>query len=237
MPLPTRARPRSKPVNKFFEKVGVAIASRLGITAAIALIAAAVLGGGYWWVKSHGPRDTVKAKESGVKVDVEELSFYGAKDSLVDGKVYRPSGFLDASSGSGSKDRLPAILYCQDKTNGESWCRSLAGTGAVAYCFDFKGDGEKARSKDLEAVLKGIRKLRYVDPEKVYLLGEGNGCLTAASVTFANPKLIKGLILVSPGFNPLEISRRAKRYKGTILVVDDALGRKANLAEIEDFID
>ena len=67
--------------------------------------------------------------------------------------------------------------------------------------------------------------------------GEANGCLTAATVAFDNAKKIKGLILVSPGFNPLEISRKAKRYNGTILVVDDAKGRKANLAEIEDFID
>ena len=216
-------------MNKFLEKVGVSIASRIGITAAIAAIAAALLGGGYWWVKSLAPRETVKAKETGAKVDVEELAFYGAMDSLVTGKVYRPSGILE--------EKLPVVIYCQDRSYGDSWCRSLAGAGAIAYCFDFKGDGEKARAKDLEAVLKGIRNLRHADPGKIYLLGEANGCLTAATVAFDNPKRIKGLILVSPGFNPLEISRKAKRYKGTILIVDDALGRKANLEEIEDFID
>ena len=213
----------------FLEKVGVSIASRLGITVGIAAIVAALVGGGYWWVKSQAPRDTVKDKESGVKLDVEQLSFYGAKDSLVLGTVYRPSEILD--------EKLPCIIYVQDKSYGESWCRSLAGTGAVAYCFDFKGDGEKARVKDLEAVLKGIRNLRHVDPDKIYLLGEANGCLTACNVAFDNPKKIKGLILVSPGFNPLEISRKAKRYSGTILVVDDAKGRKANIDEIKDFID
>ena len=216
-------------MNKFVEKVGVSIASRIGNTAAIAMIGAALLGGGYWWMKSKAPRETVKAKETGLKLDVEELGFYGAKDSLVIGSVYRPSETLG--------EALPAIIYCQDKSYGESWCRSLAGTGAVAYCFDFKGDGEKARVKDLEAVLKGIRNLRYVDPDKIYLLGEANGCLTACNVAFDNPKKIKGLILVSPGFNPLEISRKAKRYSGTVLVVDDAKGRKANLEEIKDYID
>ena len=215
-------------MNAFLEKVGVAIASRIGITAAIAAIVAALLGGGYWWAKSKAPRDTVKDKESGLKVDVEDLSFYGAKDSLVTGKVYRPSEIAG--------EKLPVVIYCQDSAFGDSWCRSLAGTGAVAYCFDFKGDGEKARVKDLEAVLKGIKNLRHADPEKVFLLGEANGCLTASNVAFDNPKKIKGLILVSPGFNPLEISRKAKRYSGTILVVDDAQGRKANLKEIADFI-
>ena len=216
-------------MSRFLEKVGVSIASRLGITVGIAAIVAALVGGGYWWVKSQAPRDTVKDKESGVKVDVEDLSFYGFKDSLVIGKVYRPSDILD--------EKLPVIIYCQDKSYGDSWCRSLAGIGAVAYCFDFQGDGEKARVKDLEAVLKGIRNLRHADPDKVYLLGEANGCLTACNVAFDNPKKIKGLILVSPGFNPLEISRKAKRYNGTILVVDDAKGRKANIEEIKDFID
>ena len=211
------------------ERVGVSIASRIGIAAGIGLIVALLAGGGYWWAKSKAPRETVKAKETGVKLDVEELSFYGAKDSLLNGVVYRPSEILD--------EKLPVIIYCQDKTYGESWCKSLAGNGAVAYCFDFKGDGEKARVKDLEAILKGIRNLRYADPDKVYLMGEANGCLTACNVAFASPKKIKGLILVSPGFNPLEISRKAKRYNGTILVVDDAQGRKANLAEIKDYID
>jgi predicted peptidase len=216
-------------MSRFLEKVGVSIASRLGITVGIAAIVAALVGGGYWWVKTQAPRDTVKDKESGLKLDVEQLSFYGAKDSLILGTVYRPSEILD--------EKLPCIIYVQDKSYGESWCRSLAGTGAVAYCFDFKGDGEKARVKDLEAVLKGIRNLRHVDPDKIYLLGEANGCLTACNVAFDNPKKIKGLILVSPGFNPLEISRKAKRYSGTILVVDDAKGRKANIEEIKDYID
>ena len=106
----------------------------------------------------------------------------------------------------------------------------------MAYCFDFQGDGEKAREKDLETVLKGIRNLRHVDRDKVYLLGEANGCLTACTIAFENPKRIRGLILVSPGFNPLEISRKAKRYNGTVLIVDDAQGRKANLEEIRDFV-
>ena len=211
------------------QKVGVSIASRIGITAGIALVVAALLGGGYWWMKSQAPRETVKAKETGIKLDVEALSFYGDRGSRVDGTVFRPSETLD--------EPLPAIIYCQDKSYGENWCRSLAGTGAVAYCFDFQGDGEKARVRELEAVLKGIRNLRYVDDSKVYLLGEANGCLTASTVAFDNAKKIKGLILVSPGFNPLEISRKAKRYPGTVLVVDDAQGRKANLEEINAFVD
>ena len=215
-------------MNRFLEKVVVTIASRIGSTAASALIVAAVLGGGYWWDKSKAPRETVKA-ETGAKVDVEDLCFYGTGGERVDGKVYRPSDDLGGPH--------PAVIYCQDKSYGDSWCRSLAGMGVVAYCFDFKGEGEDARVKELESVLKGIRNLRHVDKDKVYLLGEANGCLTACTAAFDNSKKIEGLILVSPGFNPLEISRKAKRYSDTILVVDDALGRKANLAEIKDFID
>ena len=212
----------------FLQKVGVSIASRLGITAAIAVIVAAILGGGYWWVKSQNPRDVVKDKPTGVKVEMEELSFYGKNDTKVVGKVYRQADVID--------NERPVVIYCQDISYGEGWCRSIAATGAVCYAFDFQGDGERARAKEMEAVLKGIKNLRYVDPDKIFLLGEGNGCLAACTAAFNNPKKIKGLILVSPGFNPLEISRKAKRYNGTILVVDDARGREANLKEIKDFI-
>ena len=212
----------------FLQKVGVSIASRLGITAAIAVVVAALVGGGYWWVKTQSPRDTVKDKPTGVKVDVEDLSFYGKGDLKVVGKVFRPSNTLE--------EKLPAIIYCQDISYGEGWCRSLAATGAVGYAFDFQTEGEKNRIKELDAVLKGIKAVRYVDPDRVYLLGEGNGCVTAAAATFENAWQIKGLILVSPGFNPLEISRKAKRYGGTILVVDDAQGREANVEEIKSFI-
>ena len=133
------------------QKVGVSIASRLGITAAIALIVAAVLGGGYWWVKSQSPRDTVKDKATGSKVEMEELSFYGKNDTKVVGKVYRQADVAD-------NDR-PAVIYIQDVSYGEGWCRSIAATGAVCYAFDFQGEGERARAKELEAVLKGIKSL------------------------------------------------------------------------------
>ena len=212
----------------FLQKVGVSIASRLGITAGIGVIVAALLGGGYWWMKSQSPRETVKAAETGVKVDVEELAFYGKGDAKVVGKVYRQADAID--------EPRPAVIYCQDISYGDGWCRSLAATGAVCYAFDFKTEGEKARLQELETVLKGIRGLRHVNADKVFILGEGNGCLTASNAAFENARQIKGLILVSPGFNPLEISRKAKRYAGTILVVDDAQGRQANIEEIKSFI-
>ena len=215
-------------MKRFFEKVGVAIASRVGIAAAIALVAAAALGGGYWWLRSQGPRETVKGP-GGVKVDVEDMAFYGKDDTKVTGKVFRPSEGLD--------EPRTAVIYCQSVYHGESWCRALAATGAVCYCFDFQGDGEKARMAELETVLNGIRALRHVDKDRVFLLGEGNGCLTASSTTFDNSRKVQGLILVSPGFNPLEISRKAKKYSHPILVVDDALGREANLEEIKAYID
>ena len=170
----------------------------------------------------------MKAAETGVKVDMEDMAFYGKGDAKVIGKVYRQADAID--------EPRPAVIYCQDVSYGDGWCRSIAATGAVCYAFDFQTEGEKNRVKELETVLKGIRELRHVDADKVFLLGEGNGCLTACTVAFENARKIKGLILVSPGFNPLEISRKAKRYSGTILVVDDAQGRPANLEEIKSFI-
>ena len=213
-------------MSRFWEKVGVSIASKIGITAAIAMVAAAVLGIGYGWIRSHGPRDTVKA-ESGSKVYVEDLCFY-RKGTKITGKVYRPAQNLEKA--------LPAVIYCQGMSYGDGWCRSIASAGTVCYAFDFEMEGERNRTAELETVLESIRELRYVDKGKVFLLGEGNGCPTAATVTFSHPRHVEGLILVSPGFNPLEINRKARKYKGSVLIVDDTLGRSANVSEILDYI-
>ena len=212
-------------MNKFMEKVGVSLASRVGWTLGIAALVFLIAWIGYAVIKGMAPRETVKAPVTKTKVISEDMSFYAGKEK-VDGKIYREETLTG---------EVPAVIYCQSISYGLPWCRELAGSGYVAYCFDF-GEGEKQRESQLEAVLKGIRDSRFVDKDKVFLLGESNGCLTAASVTFNNSGRIAGLMLVSPGFNPLEISRKARRYKGEILVLDGSLPQKDLLEEIKDFV-
>ena len=212
-------------MNKFLEKVGISIASRVGWTVGIAAVVILLAGIGYSVVRNMAPRETVKAPVTKTKVISEDMAFYAGKEK-VEGKVYRPE-ILES--------QVPTVIYCQNRENGIPWCRELAGLGYVSYCFDFP-DGEKLRKKQLEAVLKGIRNQRFVDKDQVYLLGESAGCLSAAQVTFDHAGKVAGLMLVSPGFNPLEISRKSKKYRGEILVLDGALPQKSLLGEIQEFI-
>jgi|GEM_PF-5243944 len=213
-------------MSKFLEKVGVSIAARVGWTIGIAAAVFLLGWAGYAVVKGMAPRETVKAPVTKTKVISEDMAFYAGKEKI-SGKIYRD----EMVSGS-----APAVIYCQGMDYGLPWCRELAGMGYVAYCFDF-GDGEKLRRSQLERVLKGIRELRFVDKDRVYLLGEANGCLTASTVTFDKSGQVKGLMLISPGFNPLEISRKARRYKGEILVLDGALPQGSLLEEVKDFVE
>ena len=114
--------------------------------------------------------------------------------------------------------------------------RAGAAIADLTALEEFAGDGEKARSEDLSAVLKGIRNQRHVDADRIYLLGESNGCMTASLTFFDHPKLAAGLILVSPGFNPLEISRKARRFRGDILVIDGSQAMWNAATEIAEYV-
>lgn len=195
----------------------------IGITAAVL----AILGGiAYHFIHGLTPRKTITSY-TGVEVEVEPMGFYRG-DGKIYGRVYRPV-LVDEGN-------RPAVIYCQSNEHGERWCKALAGKGFLCYSFDFAGDGEKARMEDLTAVLKGIRDQRHVDADRIFLLGESNGCMTASLTFFDHPKLASGLILVSPGFNPLEISRKARRFKGDILVVDGSQAMWNAATEIADYI-
>jgi len=201
----------------------------LEILGAVFLLA--LIGGGFLLLYKGGGekvQNTVKSN-SGVRVITEQMGFY-YKDNLISGQVYRP---IDKDS----TYRVPAVVYCQSVEYGQEWCRELAACGFVAYAFNFTSDDAKLRQNELKEVMKQISNLRYVKPNKVFLLGEGNGCRTACEFTFDNPKKLAGLMLLSPGFNPLEMSRKAKRYNGQILVVDEAhLGHDKCVQEIAEHV-
>lgn len=199
----------------------------LGVVFIVILLGA----GGLLLYKGGGKPDkpqiqqTIKS-DDGTKVTSEALGFY-YKDILINGQVYRPSD---------GKGQMPAIIWCQSIDSGKPYCRELAAKGFVTYSFDFPSEDMTARVNQLKSVVKQVSGLRYVSGTRVFLLGAGSGCLTACNFTFDNPRDIKGLILFSPGFNPLEISRKASRYNGQILVVDVNRGMKASVQEIEDFV-
>jgi len=179
--------------------------------------------------KGGGPdiREVLKS-DQGVKVTAEALGFY-YKNELINGQVFRP--VLADSTG-----RLPAVVYCQNVEKGKAICRDIAANGFVVYSFDFTSDKERTRINEIGQVVKQVGGLRNVDSSKIYILGEGQGCMDACSYTFDNSRKVAGLILMSPGFNPLELSWKAKRFSKDILIVDSSLGIKSNVKEIVSYI-
>ena len=169
-------------------------------------------------------QQTIKS-DDGTKVTSEAMGFY-YKNTLLEGRVYRPS------DGSGP---MPAIVFCQSIDSGKPYARELAARGFVVYSFDFASEDSGVRVSQLKEVVKQVSGLRYVNSSKLFLIGAGSGSLTACNFTFDNPRAIKGLILFNPGFNPLEISRKAKSYSGQILVVDVNQGMKTTVQEILEY--
>lgn len=208
-------------MNTFWKKVLTRLGV-LGITGGV-LVGAGALG--IHWVKKQNPQTAVSASGTKMKVITEPMGFYNGNEKI-DGTVYRPQE---------SGKNLPCIIYCQNTVHGDRWCRDLAARGFLTYSFDL-GDGEKQRVAAVKTAVKALREHRFTDKSKVFLLGEGNGCPTACTATFDQPDKTAGLILVSPGFNPLEISAKAKRYRKQILVVDSALGTSANIDEIVAYV-
>lgn len=208
-------------MNEFLKKVLVRLAVIATVLAILAILGYALV----WYVGKTNPQTNIKTSVTKTSVVTEALSFYAGGDKI-EGVVYRPE---DADKGH------PAVIYCQDASYGDRWCREMAGLGYIAYCFDM-GDGEKERADKLKKVIEKIRDSRFADKKKVYLLGEGNGCPAACVAAFDNPDKLAGLILLSPGFNPLEVYRKAKRFRKPILVVDSSLGIKKNVEEIAEYI-
>lgn len=199
---------------------------RIIITVAVLAIAG---GTAYRFIASKvTPRETVSVRKES-KVVSEPLSFYKGSDKI-SGKLY----FLDADSLDVS---LPTVICSSGTANSEFWCRSIPSRGGcAAFSFNYLSDKEKDRAAQLETVIKGIKGHKAVDGNNIWLLGEGFGCLTAANAAFDNPSKVKGLILVAPGFNPRDLSRKGKRYKGDILVLESGEPKSESLAKIRGMI-
>ena len=208
-------------MKEFWKKVllhlGV-IATVIAILAIAALILVKIVG-------NSNPQTDVKAPVTGVKVVTEPMSFYDGGEKI-EGMVYRLS---TAEKGH------PGVIYCQDTEYGDRWCREMAAKGYIAYSFEL-GEGEKERVSRVKKVIDKIRDNRFTDKKSVYLLAEGNGCPVACMAAFDNPDKLAGLILLSPGFNPFDVYRKAKRFRKPILVVDTSLGISKNVEEIASYI-
>ena len=201
------------------------------IISIVSVIVVAVMGGlGWFFIKDFNPRKTVTldGDDAKVKVEVEELGFY-EKDDFISGTVYRPV--------TGEK-KFPVVVYCHpiaaDRKAGEDLCRTFAAKGWVVYAFDFRGGNKTSQSTgiettgmtvateadDIAAVLKGLRKVSYVQSGTVFLVGEGFGGY-AALYAATKGASVKGLALLGAEYNrPDESKELYPKVKDIPTIID-----------------
>ena len=115
------------------------------------------------------------------------------------------------------KKKYPTVIYSHgfggSYEYGLDYAKALAKKGYAVYCFDFCGGSPDSRSsgstldmsifteqKDLEAVLKSLKKKKYVDEKNIFLLGTSQGGAVSAITAAEHQKEIRGLILFYPAF-------------------------------------
>lgn len=113
--------------------------------------------------------------------------------------------------------RMPSIIYSHgfggSHQYGTQYAEAMATRGYVVYCFDFCGGSPGSRSDgstlemslfteqaDLEAVIKMMQELDYVDSSNLFLLGTSQGGAVSALTAAAHPDEIKGAVLLYPAF-------------------------------------
>lgn len=155
--------------------------------------------------------DTQTADDNIFDYEIRELSAQREGNHIY-GVAYIP---LDAGG------QMPTVIYAHGygvtHQNGVQYAEKLAEHGYVVYCFDFCGGGNGSQSDgsplemsvfteqaDLEAVIRMIRELDYVDQDHIFLFGASQGGLVSGITAAANQEDIRGLILLYPGFEIVE---------------------------------
>lgn len=133
--------------------------------------------------------------------------------ALRDGKQIYGVVYIPQNAG----EQMPAIIYSHgfggSHQYGTQYAKAMAARGYVVYCFDFCGGSPGSRSdgstlemslfterEDLEAVIKMMQELDYVDNSNLFLLGTSQGGAVSALTAAAHPDEIKGAVLLYPAF-------------------------------------
>lgn len=160
--------------------------------------------------------------------EVNRLKEYGynTKEIYVQNETNRIYGVMYLPQGDGP---FPLIIYSHGYAyNYEEYDLSkLAQHGIAAYRFDFcggsvhsKSDGESTdmsvltEASDLEAVLDEMKKLTYIDQNRIYLSGNSQGGFVSTIVGVNRKEDIDGLFLLCPGYVITEFSQMYRKIEG-----------------------
>lgn len=134
---------------------------------------------------------------------------YAERDgNRIYGMLYRPQ---DAG------ENLPAVIFSHGFGGtyrvGVPYAQALAEKGYAVYCFDFCGGSYSSQSDgspldmslrteqaDLEAVIRMVQELDFIDADNLFLMGASQGGAVSAVTAADHPDEIRGLILLYPAF-------------------------------------
>lgn len=134
---------------------------------------------------------------------------YAERDgNRIYGMLYRPQ---DAG------ENLPAAIFSHGFGGtyrvGVPYAQALAEKGYAVYCFDFCGGSYSSQSDgspldmslrteqaDLEAVIRMVQELDFIDADNLFLMGTSQGGAVSAVTAAYHPDEIRGLILLYPAF-------------------------------------
>lgn len=131
-------------------------------------------------------------------------------------KLYYPEDFDEGKT-------YPAVIMCHGTDASHAtyekgqWPMKLAQQGYISCVFDFCGgslnslsdldvlelSGETMQA-DISAVLDQVKALPYVNPGKIFLMGQSRGGIMAAMAAGRRPEEYAGLILLYPGMGMID---------------------------------
>lgn len=162
---------------------------------------------------------------------IRKITFRKENGQKIQGQMHLPEE---------RRGRLPLVIfshgfgsnYRELMHHGEGFAEA----GICCLFFDFCGGGRlslsdgameemtvKSECRDLETVISDMKKLDYIDPERIVLQGESMGGLVSALVAARYPKDIKALVLWYPAFSIPE-DARLRTLTGNHEVFGMALG-------------
>ena len=147
---------------------------------------------------------------------IREMTFKKQNGMKIQGRMYLPEE---------RKEKMPLVIFCHGfggnfrelMHHGDGFAEA----GICCLFFDFCGGGRESLSDgtmkemtvesecgDLETVIADMKKLDYIDPERIFLQGESMGGLVSALVAARHPGDIRALVLWYPAFSIPEDAQR-----------------------------
>ena len=158
---------------------------------------------------------TAVSEENGIVVSDQPVYKYQTEELYAsrDGKQIYGVIYIPQKVG----NQMPAIIYSHgfggSHQYGTQYAEAMAARGYIVYCFDFCGGSPGSRSDgstlemslfteqaDLEAVIKMMQGLDYVDSNNLFLMGTSQGGAVSAITAADHLDEIKGAVLLYPAF-------------------------------------